>query len=154
MLTGHFFLNTDGDVFYKSIISSEALKPYYDNPYIRAIWAFDPADPRKSANILVEALAAGADRNRVFELAKRWGRTDETMRQYAEGLDLIVEMDENAWCVKRKDFECLATDPAGFGHTVLEALAELAVQLGYEARKENIIPFEELCKEPLTTGQK
>lgn len=42
-------------------------------------------------------------------------------------------LDGNAWCAVGPHFKCLATDPAGFGGTQHEAVAQLLADTSYRS---------------------
>lgn len=81
------------------------------------------------------ALAAGADPARVKGLAALWHCDDEDAGVYADRVGCNLFMDGNAWCATDRHFQDLQTSPAGFGATCLEAMAELAKELGYQPSK-------------------
>ena len=89
---------------------------------------------RETAWLLcIEALALGARRERIDELAAKWGLTDEDAQRFiAHATDKADQpvfklfRDGSAWCATFADFTNLQESQAGFGAAALEALAELA----------------------------
>lgn len=133
-IQGWYYLHTNGDLIYKPDSEGQAAD-IRDSDFARGLWPMDPTDRAGAWGILVEAKAAGASPERVAELAARWGCTDEDGEVYAERIGAKIGRDGNAWCATRGDFQNLQESPAGFGHTVLEALSELAKDLGYQPSK-------------------
>lgn len=130
---GWYYLHTNNELIYKS--DSEAIADIRESDFARAAWPIDPSDREGAWNLLVEALSLGAKKERVLELAKKWGCDNEDAESYAERVGVVLELDGNAWCAHRKDFENLQESPAGFGDTKLEAMAELCHTLEYKADK-------------------
>jgi len=93
---------------------------------IIASWEIDSQYRFRSWVMLVEALAMGADKTRVFELAKLWEMTNEDAQRFVERAGLRVFRDGESWCATQENFDNLQNSPAGFGETALEALSMLA----------------------------
>jgi hypothetical protein len=145
MIEGWYYLHTNGDLIYKRDFPGiEA--DIRESSFARALWPIDTSDRESAWRVLVEALAAGANVHRIDELAEKWFCDDDDAINYIERLGLKLSRDGNAWCVTRSDFECLATDPAGFGDTILEAMADLCKQLGYTPSKMWGATFKDLCQ--------
>jgi hypothetical protein len=145
MIEGWYYLHTNGDLIYKRDFPGiEA--DIRESPFARALWPLDTHDRENAWTILVEALAAGVNPKRIDELSEKWACDDADAKTYIERLGLKLSLDGNAWCVTKSDFGCLATDPAGFGGTILEAMADLCKQLGYAPSKMWGATFKGLCK--------
>lgn len=132
-IQGWYYLHTNGDLIYKP--GSDAAVDIRDSSFAVAMWPIDPSDRAGAWRVLVEALAAGANRSRIDELADKWGCTDDDARNYADHLGMVLQPDGNALMAARSDFINLQESPAGFGETALEAFAELAKELGYRPSK-------------------
>lgn len=130
MIEGWYYLHENGDLIYKRELG-ETAADIRESPFARAMWPIDRSDRAGAWRILVEGLAAGANRGRVFDLAGKWRCDDEDAKVYADRLGIVVQRDGDAWFLHRKDFINIAESPAGFGRTMLEALADLAKHLGY-----------------------
>jgi hypothetical protein len=128
-LVGWYYLHENGALLYKP--GSDACGDIRDSPFARGLWPMDPADRAGAWRIVVEAGAAGADSKRIAELAALWQCNDQDAPNYADHIGARLFMDGNAWCATRGDFENLQESPAGFGDTALEALTQLAVEIGY-----------------------
>jgi hypothetical protein len=86
--------------------------------------------------LLIEALALGAQRDRIDELAAKWGCNDEDAQHFVEyataegeaGLYEVFKLfrDGDRWGAAFHDFVNVQESPCGFGKTALEAFAELA----------------------------
>lgn len=143
-LQGCYYLHTNGDLIYKPHIESAA--DIRESNFARGLWFVDPSDREGAWSILVEALAGGANPQRIAELAKKWGCDDADASHYADRIGVRLQMDGNAWHAARSDFENLQESPSGFGNTALEAMAELAKELGYQPATMWGVSFKHLCK--------
>lgn len=132
-IQGWYYLHVNGELIYKN--DSAAIVDIRDSNFCRVAWPCDPSDREGAWNILVESLALGAKKERVLELADKWGCSDADADVYAERVGCLLVLDGNAWCANRKDFVNLQESPAGFGDTKLEAMAALCKELGYKACK-------------------
>ena len=117
---GYYYLHTNGDLIWKRFRPEPS-------DFVRKVWTVDKSSRVTAWIIVIEALAMGAKRSRVEELAAKWGLTDEDARQFVgrskDELNLFRE--GNQWCATFGDFVNLEESQAGFGDTALEALAEL-----------------------------
>lgn len=133
--TGWYYLHVNGELIYKGGHYTSPID-LRDSDFVRAFWRCDGGDDREQAwTIVVEALAAGANPDRVRELVEKWGCTDEDAQEYAHRVNVMLRMDGDQWCATREDFVNLQESPAGFGTRAYEALAELAKALGYVPAK-------------------
>lgn len=114
-----YYLHTNGSLIHKRLRPDEG-------DFVRKIWRLNTKDRESAWIIAVEALAMGADKQRIMELAELWQLTDEDAHIFCEKMDLRLFMDGSAWCATFKDFVNLQESQAGFGETALEALADLA----------------------------
>jgi len=146
MIEGWYYLHTNGELIYKREIDGSTAADIRESDFARGLWPVDPADRAGAWTILVEGLAAGADRPRVLALAERWGCGDGDAEEYAKRLGVRLARDGNQWCATRADFVNLQESKAGFGRTCLEAMADLARELGYRPSKMWGTTFAELVK--------
>ena len=70
-LEGWYYLHTNGSLIYKRELG-ETAADIRESDFARAMWPMDPTDRAGAWNVLVEALALGADAARVKELAAKW----------------------------------------------------------------------------------
>lgn len=133
-IEGWYYLHTDGNLIYKRELG-ETAADIRESPFAVALWPCDTSDRGNAWRILVEGLAAGADRNRVTELARKWGCDDTDAQIYADHVGARLYRDGSQWCATRVDFVNLQESPAGFGETCLGALSELCKSLGYRPSK-------------------
>ena len=123
--SGFYYLHTNGDLIWKK------LRPEDDSPFVRRIWRCT-FDRGCAWLIVIEALAMGADRKRIDELALKWNLTDEDAQEFvkhatSDGVEQFkLFIDGNKWCAAFHDFVDIQESQCGFGSTALEALAELA----------------------------
>lgn len=68
----------------------------------------------------------GASRERVMELASKWGCTDDDAQQFVArtGGELRLFRDGDQWCCVNRDFVNLQDSQAGLGPTCLDAMAD------------------------------
>nr|WP_154325074.1 hypothetical protein [Pantoea sp. 201603H] len=125
---GWYYLHQNNDLIYKP--SPDAIVDIRDSDFAVCSWPIDPSDRKGAWDILVEAQALGAKKERIDQLAKKWNCNDVDADKYAEVVGAVIEKDGNAWCAHRTDFIDLQSSPAGFGESKLEALSALASELG------------------------
>ena len=130
MIEHYYYLHENGDLICK-LNDDYVVADLRDSNLVRAFWGLDLSDRASAWEFLVEALALGAKKERVLELATKWGCNDKDAEIYADRIGVRVERDGNMWCVHREDFTNLQESPAGFGETILEALAELCKALEF-----------------------
>ena len=145
-IIGWYYLHTNGSLLYKRDLEGTAAD-IRESDFARALWPLDPQNREHAWAILVEAKALGANEARIKELAEKWQCNDEDADNYAERVCCDLFMDGNQWCAVRRNFENLQESPAGFGDTKLEAMAELAKELGYKGGKVWNTTFKDLCQD-------
>lgn len=133
-LTGWYYLHTNGDLIYKRELGDTATD-IRESDFARMLWPVDPENREGAWRIVVEALAIGANKDRVLELAKKWHCDNVDAKIYAQRIGANLFMDGNQWCATRKDFSNLQESPTGFGDTALEALTELCKALKFKPSK-------------------
>lgn len=134
MLEGWYYLHENGELIYRGGAYTN-VADFRESDFVRAFWPVDPDDREKAWTLVVEALAAGADPERVRELADQWGCTDEDAQEYARRVNVVLRVDGDQWVATREDFANLMESPSGFGTRAYEAMAELAKALGYRPSK-------------------
>lgn len=147
MISGYYYLHQNGDLIYKP--GSEAAIDIRDSDFAVGMWPVDQRNRMHPWNLLVESLAAGANPDRVRDLAVKWYCNDEDAPNYAGRINCILEEDGNKKTAKRFDFINLQESPCGFGDTYLEAMADLAKQLGYKPGKMWTPTFADLLLKPI-----
>jgi len=125
-LIHYYYLHANGDLIHKYAVAVDADLSYFDSPFIKKVWKLDTESRGTAWVICVEALALGANRERIFELKEKWNLTDENGRVFAERTGLKLFVDGSKFCAAFADFENVQESQCGFGDTALEALAELA----------------------------
>lgn len=141
-----YYLHVNGDLIYKPNTDTQSAD-IRESDFAVALWFMDAGNRADAWRILVEATAAGANKDRIFGLATKWGCTNEDALNYANYLDLTLEMDGPDFCVKPSWFVNLEESEAGFGPTAIEAFADLATQLGYKPSKMWGNSFHDLVQE-------
>lgn len=147
MIEGWYYLHINGELIYKKELGGTAAD-IRESDFAVALWACDPTDRGTAWDCLVESLAAGAKKERVFELAEKWHCDDDDAQQYNE---LILGgrlfRDGSQWCATQGNFVNLQKSPAGFGDTALEALGDLCKNLGYKPSKTWGMHFSQMMQE-------
>ena len=145
MITGFYYLHTNGDLIFKHNLPGTAAD-IRESDFAVMLWPIDTDDRESVWRILVEALACGANLERVKELAAKWGCDDDDALIYAERVGVRLFRDEDKWCATRADFVDLQESAAGFGNTKLEAMSALCKDLHYKPRKMWGATFADLLK--------
>lgn len=122
---GYYYLHTNGDLIFKSGVAYNDAD-FVDSDFVKAYWFIDSTNREDAWTVLVEALALGANKARVKELAEKWHCDDDDARIFAERVNVHVDVDGDKWMVTFRNFINLAESHAGFGDTILEAMADLA----------------------------
>lgn len=131
-IQGWYYLHENKELIYKN--NPDAIQDIRESDLCHSAWAWD--GQRQTAwQILVESLSLGAKKERVKELSETWHCDNKDAEQYADYLGLQVGMDGNAYYARKSDFENLQESPAGFGDSYLEAMSELAKEIGYKGGK-------------------
>ena len=143
MIEGYYYLHVNKELIYKP--GSDSIIDIRESDFCESAWAFQSKDRGVAWGMLVEALSLGAKRERVFELAEKWGINDEDAAAYASHINISLGVDGSALTAYKKDFQDLQQSPCGFGDTYLEAMADLCKQLGYKGGKMWNKQFVELC---------
>lgn len=146
-IEGWYYLHVNGDLIYKREFGSTAAD-IRESDLAVGMWPFDPEDREGCWNILVESLAAGAARTRVLTLAERWGCNDSDAAVYADRVGVKIQLDGNQWFAARMDFINLQESLRAFGNTALEAMACLAIGMGYKPSKMWGVTFKQLLQQP------
>jgi len=141
-----YYLHTNGELIFKREFGGETVAGIRESDFARGLWFFDPQDREGAWAILVEGLAAGANKDRVADLMGKWQCDNEDAKHFAERVGCLLSMDGDQYCATRTDFDNLQESPAGFGHTALEAMADLCKELGYKPSKMWGASFKDLLK--------
>jgi hypothetical protein len=131
---GWYYLHTNGDLIFKKEMGGTAAD-IRESDFARGMWPVDSSDREGAWAILVEALAAGANKARVQELARKWKCDDADADKYATRVGVTLQRDGSAWHAMAPGHINLQESPNGFGETCLEAMAALAKELGYKPSK-------------------
>jgi hypothetical protein len=131
---GWYYLHQNGDLIFKKEMGGTAAD-IRESDFARGLWPVDPSDREGAWSILVEALASGANKQRIEELASKWKCNDEDAKVYAQRIGVKLQMDGDQWHATAPNHINLQESPNGFGHTCLSAMAGLAKELGYRPSK-------------------
>lgn len=137
-IDGYYYLHQNGDLIWKKYLDNGQVADFRESDFVRMFWPLDLSDRGSAWAFLVEALASGANKDRVFELAKKWKCTEEDAQEFAKRLNLSLLPNGNAMSVMRNvhyKTSNIQESPCGFGDTSLEALADFAKNLGYKPAK-------------------
>ena len=119
-----YYLHTNGELIGKIDLGQGPP----EGDFVRKSWPLVVAERESAWIICVEALAMGARRDRVMELATLWKLDDEDAQVFTEKVKLLLSRDGDQWCATYADFINLQESEAGFGDTCLLALADLRQQ--------------------------
>jgi len=122
-MNGYYYLHTNGDLIFKK--TEPEVEP---GGFVRRVWPIDTSDRKCAWQICIQALALGANKERVEQLVSLWRLTDEDGAVYAERAGLRLFKDGASWCATFKNFTNLQESQAGFGDTALDAFVELERQ--------------------------
>lgn len=124
---GWYYLHENGDLIYKRD------QPEIESGgFVKMVWSFDTTKRAHAWMICIEALALGARRDRIIELAEKWGLTDCDAEKFVDRAEcdghptFKLFRDGVRWCATFHDFVSIQESQCGFGTTALEALSELA----------------------------
>lgn len=134
MVEGYYYLHTNGDLIYKRMFD-DTYEDLMDSDFVVSFWPIDPSYRGDAWNLLIEALASGANKGRVMELANKWHCTNGDAERYSKAYEVNLLMDGEVYCATKKDFVNFQESDAGFGNSYLEALADLCKNLGYRPGK-------------------
>lgn len=156
MITGYYYLHTNGELIFKRYLDDEQVADFRESDFVRMFWPVDMSYRGDAWTVLVEGLALGANKARVMELAEKWGCGDEDAINFAESVGArITKGSSGRFFASSKNmpidnFEALEKDGLskiyGVGNTSLEALAGLCNALGYKAQKMWGVSFKDLLK--------
>ena len=130
-IIGYYYLHVNGDLIYKREHDG-IVEGIRESEFARAMWGLNPEDRENAWTILVEALSIGANKDRILELAQKWGCDDEDAKEYAERAGIHLGVQGNAKTASRKDS---ILKPMGMRISYLEAMADLCRQLGFKGGK-------------------
>jgi hypothetical protein len=133
-IQGWYYLTKKGDLQHRSELGCTVADLRERNDVV-GVWPFDPDNRKGVWLILVESLAGGAKKERVIDLADKWGCGNVDAAVFAGELCLNLSDDGNQKCATLHDFKNLQESPAGFGDTFLEAMAALCKDIGYKPSK-------------------
>ena len=142
MIVGYYYLHTNGDLIYQS--GSGSVADIRDSSFAVGLWPIDVEDREGAWNLLVEALASGVSLERIKELAAKWGCGDLDAQIYADRVGCVLGDDGIQKTAIRHDFSDMQESPCGLGDTYLEAMADLARQIGFKPSKMWGLKFKDL----------
>ena len=125
-----YYLHENNELIHKNDYEG-IVGDFRESDLVHAFWSFDTEDRESAWDLLVEAGSLGANKERIKELAAKWGCDDNDAKVYCERIGVIAKMDGNMWCCHTEDFINLQESPCGFGETILDALIELCKELGF-----------------------
>ena len=127
-MDGFYYLHKNGSLIYRRNL--DGIEGDLDeSDLVVAYWPIVLSDRATAWDVLVEALALGANKERIAELRGKWGCTDSDGAEYAErrGVKLVLRVFDQRWVARWKENPGDLED-YGDGETVLEAIARLVVR--------------------------
>ena len=136
MIDGFYYLHTSGDLIFKRNLPGTAAD-IRESTFAVMLWPVNLKDRASAWQILVEALACGANLDRIQELATKWYCDNDDAEIYADRMGVHLALDGNRWYAARRDKGSMVLwkSPVGYGDTALEAMAALCKELGYKPQK-------------------
>lgn len=135
-MIGWYYLHENGSLIYKP--DSEGIaSDFRDSDFVKMFWMINTEDRECVWSILVEALAAGANKERVLELAEKWGCSNEDASVYADRVGCALEVYTEGVSVAypASYSKSMPSSPLAEGCTSLEAMANLCKKMGYKPQK-------------------
>lgn len=128
-MLGYYYLHENGSLIFKN--ASYPIEDMRDSDLVKSIWNIDTSDRESAWNLLVEAGSIGADKERINELADKWGCDNLDAKIYASrvGVALLKE-DERKYVASSQT-------KIGEGDSYLWAMIDLCKQLKYTGGKLN-----------------
>jgi hypothetical protein len=78
----YYYLHTNGDLIGKPPIVVDSDPSYFDSPFVKKVWCIDTTDRNDAWNLLITALANGAQTGRIKKLAEEWKCTVDDLIEY------------------------------------------------------------------------
>ena len=130
-----YYLHENMDLIHKVDLEGTAAD-IRDSDLAVGMWFLRHNSRLDAWNLLVEALASGAKRDRVISLAEKWKCHDEDAVHYSKLVNVELGIDGNTRFARSKDtFVNIQESNIGHGETCLDALAEYAIAIGYKPSK-------------------
>jgi len=86
----YYYLHINGDLIHKPYIVTTRDPDYFTSDFVKKVWVLDTEKRETAWMLVVEALAMGASRNRIAELEKKWGLTNEDAEIFAKRMKLKI----------------------------------------------------------------
>lgn len=77
-----YYLHTNGDLISKNPIVLEGDSNYFDSDFVRTWWTIDTEDRGTLYPMIFTALAMEANKQRISELAVKWGMTQQDTYEF------------------------------------------------------------------------
>lgn len=145
VLVGWYYLHQNGNLIYMRELG-ETAADIRESDFAVCMWPLIPSDRAGAWDIAIEALALGANPDRIAELAKQWQLNDEDADEYAKRAGIVIERDGNMWCAVGPGFVNLQESHAGFGETKLAAMASLAKSMSIPSGKMWRVTFRDMLR--------
>ena len=127
---GYYYLHVNGDLFYKP--DSPGVEDDFSNSdFVKHYWKVDFDHRADAWRLLVEALASGANPERVLELAEKWNCTETDAIKYAQFISIELTCKDFVWRASKRHFNG-KKDDEGFGSSPLYAMADLCKNVGFK----------------------
>lgn len=85
----YYYLHTNGDLIGKPPLVVESDPLYFESTFVRKVWNIDLSNRSHAWGLVLEALALGANIDRVKELATKW------KLDYTDCKVMIINIDPN-----------------------------------------------------------
>ena len=96
----YYYLHTDGDIIGRKPDAGRE-QDFRESSFVKFFWSIDTTNRKDAWILVVEALAMGAQINRIRELADKWGLTKEDLLEFIvrhkpteiqkKGMDMFIK---------------------------------------------------------------
>ena len=118
----YYYLHTNGSLIHKPGFVVDSDPSYFHSDFVKAYWRCDVTDRASAWITVIEALALGADLDRIKELSTKWGLTRDELPHF-----LIRCPDPTE--VQRKGLRLFITDVLGLdAEKVFDEIAAIGKQ--------------------------
>lgn len=118
-----YYLHENGDLIHKRLEYDPSGRDFADSPFCKKYWKIDTDDRFHAWAMLAEALACGANKDRVVELAGKWGCNFEDAQHFGEVAGMSIRILDGEYMASFKDGDGLK--PGEWSDTPIEAVSSL-----------------------------
>lgn len=125
-MNSYYYLHTNGELIHKNDPFNTIEQDLLESSFVVNYWKVDNTDRSNAWKILIEALALGAKKERINELAIKWNCTNEDAINYALRKDITLYKDDLYYATtNNRSYNKII----GNGNSYLEAFSDLYKQI-------------------------